>query len=90
MVDLSYLKLRSGGPLNRLLTRLPETDHPVVGRHFASPGYPHPHNVGNMFVTVIRSGLNSAIRSRNFEAKRLIFKHYIAARPRIIYTIYMV
>lgn len=31
---------RGRGALKRLLTWLPETDHPVVGRHFRSPGHP--------------------------------------------------
>ena len=49
-------------------TRLNDTDLPV-GRHFASSG----HSVKDMSVSVIRSGFQSTLERRRFEAKA-IFK----------------
>ena len=50
-------------------TRLSGTDLPV-GRHFTSPGY----SIGDMLVSVIRSGFRSPTERRSFEA-RMIFRH---------------
>ena len=50
-------------------TRLTDTDLPV-GRHFASSG----HSVEDMSVSVIRSGFQSTLDRRRFEAKA-IFQH---------------
>ena len=52
-------------------TRLSGTDLPV-GRHFTSPG----HSIGDMLVSVIRSGFRSPTERRVFEA-RMIFRRRI-------------
>ena len=49
--------------------RLPDTDL-AIGRHFTSPC----HSVGNMVVSVIRSGFRSPTQRRSFKA-RMIFRH---------------
>ena len=51
-------------------TRLTDTDLPV-GRHFASSG----HSVKDISVSVIRSGFQSTLERRRFEAKA-IFQHW--------------
>ena len=51
-------------------TRLSGTDLPV-GHHFTSPS----HSIGDMLVSVTRSGFRSPTESRSFEA-RMIFRHW--------------
>ena len=50
-------------------TRLTDSDLPI-GCHFASSD----HSVGDMLVSIIRSGFQSALDRRRFEAK-VIFQH---------------